>query len=93
MRNDNAVSCAGWCSGDAGPIEEEHRKLGGQGVQVASGMAWGSGEEQKAELRVRAREREAAGSGAVTDHWSESAEQQQVVESSHDGERSEQTRG
>lgn len=84
---------AGGRSGDPGSVEEEHREFGGQGGQVASGMAWDSGEEQEAELRVRAREREAAGSGAATDHRAEPTEQQQVVESSGDGEGSEQAGG
>lgn len=68
MKETGAVSCIGGRSGDAGSVEEGHRKLGGQGVQVASRMAWDSGKEQKAELCKRTREREAAGSGAAADH-------------------------
>jgi len=49
-------------------------------------MARNRGEKQETELFLRTREREAAGSGPAANHQSKSAEQQQVIDSSHDGE-------
>jgi len=36
---------SGGCCGDAGAIEKDRRKFGGQGIQVASGVARNSSKE------------------------------------------------